>query len=161
MWINDITLDNVIYIKNEGTIINGNGHTVDAGNKNRIFCFQAKNIVLKNMKLINADPEIVRTWSGGAVHWESGVDNCQIINCTFENDQVSLGYGGAIWCAANNGSVINCTFTNCIADRLNGYYGGTGGAVYVDSAADSFYIVNSTFNSNYAIEYDGAIDWKR
>ena len=75
MWINDITLDNVIYIKNEGTIINGNGHTVDAGNKNRIFCFQAKNIVLKNMKLINADPEIVRTWSGGAVHWESGVDN--------------------------------------------------------------------------------------
>ena len=47
MWINDITLDNVIYIKNEGTIINGNGHTVDAGNKNRIFCFQAKILFLK------------------------------------------------------------------------------------------------------------------
>lgn len=156
----NITFDRVIYVKVEGTIINGNGHTIDAGEKNRIFCFQAKNIVLKNMRLINADPEIIRTWSGGAVHWESGADNCQIINCTFENDCVSLGYGGAIWCAANNGRVINCTFNNCIAERLNGYYGGTGGAIYVDSSANNFYVVNSSFNSNYAIEYAGAIDWR-
>ena len=44
-----------IYIEKNNFIINGNGHTIDAGNQSAIFGINAVNVTINNLTLINAN----------------------------------------------------------------------------------------------------------
>lgn len=69
-----------IEIKSDNIVIDGNGHTIDAKGKIRIFNISAKNVTLKNINFKNGSTNKF----GGAVRNEGG---CEIINCTFEDNR--------------------------------------------------------------------------
>lgn len=144
----DITIDNFV--------IDGQGHTIDANKKARIFNIQSNNVVLKNVNIINGNA----TSHGGAIYW-SGL-NGTISNCLFK-DSSSPNSGGAIifsnYASIENSKfignsaffgggvnfdsesrVINCIFENNFAKYL-------GGGIY---ALKQTNILNSTFQDNEA-----------
>ena len=114
--------------------IDGQGHTIDAKSKMRIF--QVTNnamVTFKNINFLNGkfDSMWALVW-GGAV-WNKGAKKVTLINCTFTGNNAE--YGGAIYkCIA-----INCTFTNNAASR--------GGAIF---AKKDIIVKNTTFINNKA-----------
>ena len=79
-----------IEITNKNNLtIDGNGFTIDAKNKSRIFNVQNSSVVIKNIIFINGNDN---NFAGGAIFIESG--DLTISNCTFLNN--SAAYGGAI-----------------------------------------------------------------
>ena len=142
-----ITLEND-YIYDEGfdtegiaicekLTIDGNGHTIDALNKSRIFNIGEYSVTLKNIVFCNAD--------GGAVN------NCGIVvNCTFINNHASR-YGGAIY---NCSDVVNCRFINNHAvDTYESY----GGAIYKCGNVVNCSFVDNYVSDDYANGRGGAI----
>ncbi|MBE6502195.1 MAG: hypothetical protein E7Z79_07105 [Methanobrevibacter thaueri] len=163
-------LDDITISKN-GFTIDGNGHTINAMSKSRIFYITAENVVLKNIQFINGSNGV----RGGAIHWngENGTlsncnfinnmatgtysgggggavyinSNCKVVNCNFTNNQVSDSYeGGAIY-FYNNGNVTNCNFVN------------NTGAVYFLMGNGN--VTNCNFTNNTAKRYGGAIYFNR
>ena len=138
------TQDTGIYISTHNLVIDGNGYTIDAKGKTRIFCVKADNVTIKNIKFINAKYET----SGGAIQlYESAngsVSGCSFVNCSAGHD------GGAIaWDHSDYGSVSGCSFVNCSA--------GGGGAIYwYDSANGS---VSGCSFVNCSAGGGGAIYW--
>ena len=150
--------------------IDGQGHTIDANEKNRVFYITTKgvNVVLKNIIFING-----KASQGGAISSSTStsatyrIASVEIINCTFENNSATssststAGHGGAVYFAApsNHISIINSTFINNKAYDNSGKYGG---AVYINGyyATAGCKIINSTFINNYA-NYDGGVIWLR
>ncbi|MCF0226980.1 MAG: hypothetical protein HUK28_06740, partial [Methanobrevibacter sp.] len=138
---------------NKDTNINGNGHTIDAKEKSRIFNItNGVNVTLKNINFINGKaPLIGHEAEGGAIYTDSG--SVTVINCTFNNNaaieshQVGYGSGGAIYTYGGSVTVINCTFNNNTAVA--------GGAIC--SYDCSVTVSNSTFNNNTADDLGGAI----
>lgn len=122
----------------DGLIIDGQGHTINANHKTRIFNIQSNNVVLKNMNIINGKIQE----NGGAIHW-SGSDgtlfNCQVKNSATPN------IGGGIF-FENNGKVINSNFENNSA-----YFGG--GLNFENEGT----VINSTLKDNYATLLGGGI----
>ena len=57
-----------IKLDKDGLVINGNGFTVDARGKTRIFCCTGKNIIIKNITLKNGFAEKL----GGAINKKEG-----------------------------------------------------------------------------------------
>ena len=106
-----------IVISNHITI-NGNGHTINASSKSRIFSIEANNVTLKNIKFNNGNSMD----AGGAICVYA--ENCNIINSTFTNNMASEG-GGAIYVGRGNCKINNSKFTNNSAF----WYGG---AIYND-----------------------------
>ncbi len=127
--------------------IDGMGHTIDCLGKDGCSAFYSNdgNITLKNLNIINGHNTISN--KGGAIYI-SGLANYTVINCTFENNWAAES-GGAIYNGATNELTIkNCTFKSNTVDQENG------GAI---SSKLHLYVENSTFVSNGAYDYGGAI----
>lgn len=155
--------------------IDGNGYTVNANREGRIFNIGDKNVIIKNMILINAYAE----GDGGAMFGGTA------INCTFINNEAEEGgaicgsssdvAANAIDCKFYNnkatfygGAIRDCMATNCEFDNNSAELGGAmsygtaekcnftnnkavdfGGAMHGSA-------INCTFINNYA-ETDGAL----
>jgi len=140
-----------ISISTSNLVIDGNGHTIDAKGKTRIFyfIFNAENVTIKNITVINAKTD---TGGGGAIYWSNSangsVSGCSFVNC-------SADYGGAIyWSNSANGSVSGCSFVNCAAEL------GGGGAIHwqIGSANGNIsdcVFINNTDSNGKAIHIAG------
>ena len=131
--------DEGIKIEKSDITIDGQGHTIDAKGKARIFYVQADNVVIKNITFLNGSAMS----DGGAVYF-SGEGN--VINCKFIDNKVIGDYacGGAVW--MNSGSVENCKFINNTATN-------SGGAVWLYSGS----VENCKFINNNAANNGGAV----
>ena len=125
---------------NKTITINGNGYTIDAKQKARIFLINSTGVVLNNLIFKNGHNNA----DGGAVYIQS--DNVLISNSSFENNFASLT-GGAIYWGGNYGSMNLC---NIINNRANGL-SWTGGAVYW--VGQHGLINNTNFKNNSAINH--------
>ena len=111
--------------------INGNGYTINALQKARIFNITSDNVVLNNITFTNA----TTSGDGGAVYFyknsEGNVTNCNFVNNSAKN-------GGAIYF---NGDITNVTVHGCFkgnnAERV-------GGAIYVKGKS-----MNNNFSSQF------------
>lgn len=132
--------------------INGNGKTINAQGKSRIFyIYNNVHLTLENLHIINGNKE-----QGGGAIYNKGT--LTVTNSQFTNNQVTgtpNGFGGAIENYEGTVIVIDSTFTN------NQVYGeqATGGAIYSQNGILT--VTNSQFNNNQAIgtkSFGGAID---
>ena len=158
-----------IKIEKNNITINGNGHTIDALNKGRVFNINGSDITISNLKIINGFSED----NGGAVL----ANGCTFINVTFINNKATNG--GAIY--TTEATIENCVFDNNSALEYGGCIAGTSGidvsnsnftnskskyaaAIYSYSGSpDSRFIatiVNSTFENLTAEETAGALGFK-
>ena len=117
--------------------INGNGYTINALQKARIFNVTSAKVVLNNITFTNA----TTSSGGGAIFFSSygTVENCNFINNTATN-------GGAIRFELE-GNVTNCNFTDNTATD------GDGGAIHMDSGS----VTNCNFVNNNASGFGGAV----
>ena len=148
--------DKGIVINNKNLIIDGQGYTIDANNRGRIFNINGvgynvtlKNIIFKNAKYSSA--------YGGAIYFKGS--NLTVENCTFEsNKNYAAKGGGAIYVDYYDKVLINIansTFSKNYADT-------SGGALYFDNPLSlqgqyDINITNCDFNENKAKTNGGAI----
>lgn len=128
--------------------IDGNGHTVDANNKTRIFNISAKNVTIKNITLING------FGNGAAIHNQrQGV--VELYECKFKENS-SKENGGAI---LNFGSIYlnGCKFWNNSSSGVGGAINNQEYAVL--DLVDCYFKDNSANNSG-AILNGGIINLK-
>lgn len=123
--------DNVggIAIKQDNLVINGNGHTIDADGKARIFAIYSGNITINNLKIINA-----KTTNGGAIA-ATDTSWLKTNNVTFENNQAG---GGTLYIGGHY-TIINDKFINNVARAS---------AIHTFGRKSSIEIINGTFNCN-------------
>lgn len=101
-------------INKDNFVIDGKGHTIDGGNKARIFSVTGKNVTIKNLNIINANSlDGANRDNGAAIDFQTpgSVDNCAFSKC-------STRCHGALF-LAKGGNVTNSTFT----DNRAGAYG--------------------------------------
>ena len=121
--------------------IHGNGHSIDALKKSRIFKIIAGNIVLTDLTLKNGYSD-----RGGAIYVSGGYSN-YVFDCNFADN--SANYGGAIYFnTASNGDKFLGVFINNSAED--------GGAIVFHSGLQNA-IFNGSFYNNIASESGGAI----
>lgn len=122
-----------IKVEPSKVIVNGNGHTIDARGKTRIFDI-GSHVTFRNV-----------TFKNGFSQKEGGAFHCifatvKFEGCTFENN-VSEKYGGAI---CNNGfsvTIVESVFKN---NKVVGDFG-RGGAIY---SPGDLTVLNSKFLEN-------------
>ena len=122
--------------------IDGNGYTIDALGKGRIFSINASNVILKNIKFING----YYSRDGGAVYW--GGNNGSLINCTFVNNSASNG--GAIYWYGENATLSGSIFINNSA--------GVGGAIRLITRHISIFdskFINNNASTGGALSFIG------
>ena len=146
-----------VEITDRGIVIDGNGHTIDALGKSRIFTCTCRDVTIRNVTFKNGcaglggalmnygkveviDSEFIDNTSeddGGAVY-NSDSGKMRIVDCRFESNESVKG--GAI-CNAGRGrlSVTGCEFTKNRAEN--------GGAIHNN---DKLVISDSIFNLNEA-----------
>ena len=147
-FVNGIPIDKNITVK-------GNGNTIDALSKARIFNISAENVALDSLNIING-----QSANGGAILLNDGIltvtsskftNNTVIISKESTKDMDNIDYkgGGAIYAygaliidnsSFNDNGII---FYNDVLDKNIYYFGG--GAIY---ARDNLNISNSLFDSN-------------
>ena len=144
----DSVIENEIII-NKAVIIDGQGHTISAEGKGRIFNITSDNVTLKNITFIRGS---VVYDNGGAVY-NTG-DNIIISDCQFRENQVyyygttiAEGRGGAI-CSYGNLTVTKCVFEDNWVSGVD-YAAGRGGAIYSNAAVN---ISFSTFSKNIVFD---------
>jgi predicted outer membrane repeat protein len=135
---NDAEYVNGINITIDDLTIDGQGHTLNAKKEAKIFNIQSKNVVLRNIIIINA----FANSNGGAIYWEGS-------NGTLSNSIIKDSYcpkigGGVYFCKA--AIIENTRFINNYA-----YFGGA-----VDLEAEST-VTNCEFEGNYAKYLGGGI----
>ena len=118
---------------NDWVAICGNGHTIDANNKSRIFNISYE-CILSNICFKNGS---IGSGSGGAIYSNTSVT---IANCEFGKN--TAPNGGAI-AVGYNSNIYNCTFHK---NRANTY----GGAIYStsDITIDNCIIHNNSVMNN-------------
>ncbi len=140
----DYEIEKVIAIDKEVTI-DGQGHTINAKESDRIFVVRDPNVIFKNIIFKEGYKD-----SGGAILGmdsnKSGV-SLTIINCTFINNKAT--HGGAIYTTASGNTIINCTFDSNTAITQSG------GAIIINGNDNT--IINNTFKNNMANNNGGAI----
>ena len=160
IYINDDNYSSTGIVINKKITINGNGATIDANEKGRIFQITGTGVTLNNITFINGQSN-----QGGAVYWNGNdgmINNSvfkyntatqhggavywyktggKIDNCDFSYNTATT-YGGAIYWNANNGALTNSNFTGNYANQGAVRWGGTGGV-----------ISNNIFTNNYGISY--------
>ena len=119
-------------------VIDGNGHTIDAKGKTRIFCCTGKNITIKNIILKNGFAE--KYDGGGAVYNDGG--ELTITGSTLNKN--AGWYGGAVY----NRKGGELTITDSILNENTAEY--SGGAINNNKAR--LIITDSTLNKNTAKE---------
>lgn len=120
------------------TVIDGQGHTIDAQKKTNIFILNSK-LTLKNMILKNG-----KASQGGAIY--SYTHDLIIDNCKFENNFASEN-GGAIYISTADLTVTNSKFIK--NSVKNSKSSGHGGAIWIYNGNSK--ISKSTFKSNMAL----------
>ncbi|WP_407374766.1 beta strand repeat-containing protein, partial [Methanobrevibacter sp.] len=134
------TGDTGIIVSLKNLTINGNGFTINANGKSRIFNIQnAHNLTIKNITLTNG----YSTSYGGAINLKAAND--ATIRDIIIKNSYSTGQGGAIYINGGvNKRFINVTFIKNAAV--------TGGALALwdTNSLDSNFIYNSTFVNNSA-----------
>lgn len=164
---------NGILLDIDDMVIDGNGHSIDAKGKSRIFICTGKNITIKNITLKNgfAMPDHGGNVNGGAIEidggslhiynshlsnnvankggaiFKGGHSELDIVDSTFSNNLANDGDGGAISVPLGVLNVNGSTFSNNIAKNY-------GGAIYITNA--NFKIQKCMFSDNKA-EYGGAV----
>ncbi len=88
---------------------------------------------------------------GGAIDWFTS-DDSMIYNCTFIENNVSVGSGGAIYLSDDHGDCVNMTVIYC---NFTNNHAKSGGAI--SNQIYGSHILNSTFVNNTADEYAGDI----
>ncbi len=127
---------------NKPITINGNGHTLDAGQSDRVLYIESDDVVLKNIIFSGG---FYRDGNGGAIAIYG--NNTIISGCTFGDNGIFSSFGdikgGAIFCEGNL-TIINSFFGN---NRNNVIESGSssGGAIYCDG---NLTVINSSFFSN-------------
>ena len=86
--------------------IDGNNHTIDAPDVNRVFLVNADNVCIKNLNFINSRTTGL---AGGVISWWG--NNGTLSNCNFENNSASSGGGAVLW-NGNDGCIESCNFIN-------------------------------------------------
>ncbi|WP_298502143.1 TIR domain-containing protein [uncultured Methanobrevibacter sp.] len=119
-----------IKLNRDNLVIDGNGHTIDAQGKTRIFYCTSKNITIKNITLKNGYAE-----DGGFIFNYGG--ELTIEESTITQDVADCD-GGAINNYEGNLKIFNCEFSN-ISSQKN-----------IINNKDSLEIYNSAFLSNQA-----------
>ena len=133
-YFNDSALYEGIVI-DRSLSIDGNGHSIDGKRFARIFNIDAENVIIKNLKFLNAYFDYV---NGGAINANNV--NLTLINCSFSNSFAY--YGSAISAANSTVSLINCSFNGNLAVE---------GTLYaIDSEV---VLINCSFSDNSAILY--------
>ncbi|WP_292884718.1 Ig-like domain-containing protein [Methanobrevibacter sp. UBA212] len=128
---------------NKKITINGNGNTLDAKAKSRIFNIAKSNVgvELNNINFVNGKSDY-----GGAIQLQYHSDNHLITNCNFTNNTVTKG-GGAIYCVSK-GIISNCRFM----DNTASY----GGAIdYYHDEVDVCQVIDCIFVNNTGSGYGG------
>ena len=141
-YANDGVLADGILISKSITI-NGNGYTIDAQHKSRIFNVTANNVVLNDIKFINGNATL-----GGAIFCEG--DNVTIWNSTFINN--AADWGGA--------NYFKNTISHLIitADFINNVAQISGGANYFNDNVVNVSI-SGDFSDNVAANGSGAANY--
>ena len=147
----DFELLNTGVIINKPINITGNGYTLNAKTKLRVFKLSADNVHLDGLNYING----YAAENGGLIHVTG--NNVVISNSNF-SDSSAYKFSGAIHIDAKNASVINSIFkNNKIRVTGKNYYGG--GAIAVSNIADGSSVIGCKFINNYAYISGGAILW--
>ena len=126
--------------------INGNGFTINADGKARIFQIKSNDVVLKDITFKNG----YTNGDGGAIHWST--NNSNILNCYFINNTAKRG-GANHFENELQDSNINATFINNTANGLYLFYGG--GANYFKDALNNI-TISGDYSNNKAVNYGGA-----
>ena len=145
----DDEIDNYGISITKTTIINGNGHTIDANGHGSIFVVKDSSVTLtlNDLTLINANPVSDSSGivsNGGAVYFDGST--LIVNNVNFKNNMV-YKYGGAIY---NTGTCIvdSSVFDgNDVQFRSQNIDNG-GAAIYADNGA-SLFISNSQIINNH------------
>ena len=121
----DSGFNNGIVISRAVTII-GNGHSINAAGRARIFNVQANDVVINNVTFINAKT----TGEGGAVVWNGAngmASDCSFVNnsansggaiCYYRSTNCSVSYSSFIGNSAIYGGAID----NTLADNCSVFY---------------------------------------
>lgn len=151
---------------NKPITIDGNGYTIDAQHKSRIFEILGDNVKIKDLNFVNSTSNY---GYGGVIYCEG--DNAEISLCTFKN--CDAYYGGAIYLNGFNCTISYCLFSNSSALRIGGaiYWVGKSGEIYTcifeNNSAEQFggalYLdftgtVSFCDFKNNSADYGGAID---
>ena len=131
---------------NNSITINGNGHSIDALGKIRIFELNATTgVTLNNITFKNGNTD----GCGGAINVWNALSDSKFTNLNFINN-TAAGNGGALYMAgaSTNNLFENITFENN-TDIKNG------GALYVAGASTSDTFENVKFVNNTAKKNDG------
>lgn len=86
--------------------IDGNNHTIDTPDVNRVFLVNADNVCIKNLNFINSKTTGL---AGGVISWWG--NNGTLSNCNFENNSASSAAGAVLW-KGNDGYIESCNFIN-------------------------------------------------
>lgn len=154
-----------IEIANPGTVIDGCGHTIDAGGKTRIFNVSTFDITIKNVVIKNGFKQFggaILVSEKGELTLESAnfdsnsaelgggaidtMGKTKILDCTFKKN--ASKYGGAVYQDFGNVEIRNSKFLANRSDRIGGAIVNSVGYVKV---------YDSTFTKNSAVEQGGAI----
>ena len=152
-----------IYIEKNNFIINGNGHTIDAGNQSAIFGINAVNVTINNLTLINANSN-----RGSALIIYSGysltTNNVNFINNTADTGVIFVGGNYTSnsdrfkdSSSANFGTIYlvdgKSTFNDAVmtSSKILDW-----GFIYTENDRVEIYISNSTF-ANATSKYSTAV----
>ncbi|WP_409200872.1 hypothetical protein [Methanobrevibacter sp. DSM 116169] len=140
-----------IKVTTDDITIDGQNNVINANNLVSIFNIEANNVVIKNIKLVNAG-SIYATNTGSAII-NSG-NNTQLVGGVTIANSTGTTYGGAIY---NTGDYFTISGTNYfINNSLSVIQDTAGGAIY--NTGDYFTIEGSNvFDSNYIVDFDETI----
>ena len=130
--------------------IDGQNNYVDGNHLSRIFTISGDNVVLKNIKFLNANHTAV---------WLTG-SNCIIDNCTFANNSINGSVdthgGGAIYWKGTGGKVINSVFNNnSVIDGDDKF--ARGGSIFW--TGDDGNVSYCNFTDDYSKKHSASISW--
>ncbi|WP_342764113.1 right-handed parallel beta-helix repeat-containing protein, partial [uncultured Methanobrevibacter sp.] len=126
---------------NKYIVINGNGYTIDAKNKLRIFKITANNVVINNLTFTQG----YTTGEGGALYITGNY--VTLSHTTFKTNKAPNNHAGAIYWSGSHGNITYSKFESNSAKY--------GGAIFL--IGSNFVISHSIFKSNTGVDYCGAI----
>ena len=141
----DTITDGVLIDKN--ITINGNGFTIDAKGKTRIFNVTAGSINITNVTLKNGNS----TSYGGAIYFSNDICNSNINATYINNTATSCGGANYFYMSVSNSNITG-TYTKNAADK--------GGANYFNSVSDSNVAgsyINNTVTDSGIMDFMGEL----
>ena len=152
--------------------IDGNNHSIESVDTERVFWVQADNVVIKNINFINSSPGEL---AGGVISWWGNGGTLE--DCSFTNNTASSAGGAVLW-KGDKGLIDGCSFRGNtvkygVATTLvdgDGYdksmmiiqvVNSEGGALYI--SGNDIAVNDCSFTDNVALLDGGAIStgWGR